>query len=221
MFYYYGRKKKLAPKYPQPLHPVIVEPFAGSAAYSLHGDNWKKTVILSEINAMVYGIWKYLQSASKEDILKLPDPPVGTNIRETYKTLSIEELDLMGLHTGIGKPTRRSVVGKFSRWGAGKKYISENIHKVKHWQIHNCHYKDLEFDGEATWFIDPPYQHAGVVYKSYQTVDYDHLKEWTLSRKGLVIACGDYDRDTWLPFVSFDETKSAGTKRSKEGVYIK
>ena len=40
MFYYLGRKKRVAGKYPDPAFPTIVEPFAGSAAYSLHGDRW-------------------------------------------------------------------------------------------------------------------------------------------------------------------------------------
>jgi len=35
MFYYYGRKKQIAKHYPFPNFKAIVEPFAGSAAYSL------------------------------------------------------------------------------------------------------------------------------------------------------------------------------------------
>lgn len=42
MFYYYGRKKQLAKLYPKPNYSVIIEPFAGSAAYSLFDENWKK-----------------------------------------------------------------------------------------------------------------------------------------------------------------------------------
>lgn len=48
MFYYYGRKKQIAKYYPSPNYSVIVEPFAGSAAYSLYENNWKKDVILIE-----------------------------------------------------------------------------------------------------------------------------------------------------------------------------
>ena len=36
MFYYYGRKKQIAKYYPEPKYDTIVEPFAGSAAYSLY-----------------------------------------------------------------------------------------------------------------------------------------------------------------------------------------
>lgn len=53
MFYYYGRKKKIAGLYPEPQHSTIVEPFAGSAAYSLHGGRWRRQVILVERDAEV------------------------------------------------------------------------------------------------------------------------------------------------------------------------
>ena len=45
MFYYYGRKKQIAKCYPKPNFNTIIEPFAGSAAYSLHNDNWKKNML--------------------------------------------------------------------------------------------------------------------------------------------------------------------------------
>lgn len=211
----------LASKYPSPVHETIIEPFAGSAAYSLHSDHWERNVILGEINTMVFNIWKYLQSSSQKDILSLPDPEIGTDIRSRYSQLLPEELDLIGLHIGIGKPTFRSKVGKFSRWAPGKRYIANNIHKIKNWKINHCHYSDLSVVGDATWFIDPPYQYAGIVYKNYKSINYDHLKDWTLKRKGFLIVCGDYNRDTWLPFEVLGNTKSAGKKKSIEGVFIR
>lgn len=221
MFYYYGRKKMLARRYPPPEHPVIVEPFAGSAAYSLHGDHWERDVILCDRSALVIGIWRYLQQASRADILALPDPPEGTDIRRTFTSLSRAELDLIGLHTGQGKPTRRSVVSKFSRWGAGRRYIADNIHKVRRWKVHHCSFGNCPYGGPATWFIDPPYQHAGVVYRAHDTLDFLDLAKFVATREGTVIVCGDYDRDTWLPFDLIGETKSAGTRTSREGVYVR
>jgi len=35
MFSYYGSKKKIVKYYPEPVHDVIIEPFAGAAWYSL------------------------------------------------------------------------------------------------------------------------------------------------------------------------------------------
>lgn len=67
MFYYYGRKKKLVKVYPSPVYSTIVEPFAGSAAYSLY---WVKDrdVILIEKDLQVYELWKTLQSSCPIEI---------------------------------------------------------------------------------------------------------------------------------------------------------
>ncbi|MEC5173528.1 DNA adenine methylase [Chryseobacterium nepalense] len=83
MFYYYGRKKQIAKYYPKPNYDTIIEPFAGSAAYSLYKDNWKKKVILIEKDEKVYDIWRWLiHDASENDILNLPDLKVGEKSSE-------------------------------------------------------------------------------------------------------------------------------------------
>ena len=83
MFYSYGRKKQIIKHYPNPNYDIIVEPFAGSAAYSLHGENWQKQVILIEKDAKVAAIWTWLiKEATLEDIKKLPDLKVGDRSSE-------------------------------------------------------------------------------------------------------------------------------------------
>lgn len=77
MFYFYGRKKQIAHFYPTPRHEKTIEPFAGSAAYSLHGNNWKKEVILYDISPSVIKVWEYLLSCSVSDIKNLPDVKEG------------------------------------------------------------------------------------------------------------------------------------------------
>ena len=49
MFYYYGRKQKIFGKYPKPQFDTIIEPFAGSAAYSMnyYKNNFVLLVLLS------------------------------------------------------------------------------------------------------------------------------------------------------------------------------
>jgi len=87
MFYYYGRKKRLAKYYPSPQYDTIIEPFAGSAAYSLHGDYWRKQIILIERDECVDLIWKWLiEQATSQDIEKLPVLRIGDR---TNKFLSI------------------------------------------------------------------------------------------------------------------------------------
>ena len=83
MFYYYGRKKQIARHYPKAQHDVIVEPFAGAASYALHGDNWKKEVVLIEKDKRVAEIWKWLiEEATPTDISRLPDLKTGEKSSE-------------------------------------------------------------------------------------------------------------------------------------------
>ena len=60
MFSYYGRKRLLAHYYAEPQHDLIVEPFAGSAGYSLHGNRWRKDVLLLDRDTRLVGVWEWL-----------------------------------------------------------------------------------------------------------------------------------------------------------------
>ena len=83
MFYYYGRKKQIVRCYPDPNFDNIIEPFAGSAAYSLHGDNWRKNVILIEKDERVASLWQWLiAKATPEEILRMPDLKIGEKSSE-------------------------------------------------------------------------------------------------------------------------------------------
>lgn len=78
MFYYYGRKKQIAKYYPEPKYDTIVEPFAGSAAYSLYKEHWRKRVILIEKDKKVYDIWEWLiNEATPQMINNLPSLKIG------------------------------------------------------------------------------------------------------------------------------------------------
>ena len=59
-FGYYGGKWRDTPRlYPPPEHNTIVEPFAGSAGYSLRFPRTPR-VILYEKDPIVAGVWQYL-----------------------------------------------------------------------------------------------------------------------------------------------------------------
>ena len=45
---YYGRKTKVIKMYPNPQYDIIIEPFAGTAVYSLYDNNWQKEIHLIE-----------------------------------------------------------------------------------------------------------------------------------------------------------------------------
>ena len=67
MWGYYGSKSKIVKHYPEPQFDTIIEPFAGTAQYSLK--YWDKNVILLEKYDVIVNLWKWLQQCSKEDVL--------------------------------------------------------------------------------------------------------------------------------------------------------
>jgi site-specific DNA-adenine methylase len=152
MFYYYGRKKQIAKHYPEPAYETIVEPFAGAAAYSLHGDRWQRQVILIEKNPRVAEIWQWLiDTATPESIRALPELKIGEK--------SSEFLHIIHAATKMAfKYKTIKVTPVLERnWEISKRVMATSLHKVKHWKIICGDYREAP-DIEATWFIDPPYK---------------------------------------------------------------
>jgi len=54
-FYFYGGKWLAAPRYPAPRYDTIIEPFAGSAGYSLRYPD--KRVVLVERDPKIAATW--------------------------------------------------------------------------------------------------------------------------------------------------------------------
>lgn len=199
MFYFYGRKQRIANKYPEPLYDTIIEPFSGSAAYSmLYHD---KKVILNDIDIKIYKTWEYLINCNSQQIRNLPILNKGQTLDDIdFNYLKDEEKYLIGFFLNPGSSQPKKSPGNFCAWNdKNKELLSENIKKVKHWEIFNRDYKDLD-NVTATWFIDPPYQIQGKWYKyNNKLIDYNYLKDWCLSRKGQIIVCENKGAN-WLPF---------------------
>ena len=71
-FGFYGGKWRDALKhYPAPSHATIVEPFAGSAGYSVRYAN--RRVVLCELDPVIAGVWRYLIRVKPAEILAIPD----------------------------------------------------------------------------------------------------------------------------------------------------
>lgn len=228
MFSYMGSKFRLAKKYGRPEYSTIIEPFAGSAAYSLYWDCQK--VILFDINPVICELWQFLIGASKDDIMNLPiefDDIGSLNI-------PIGAKHLIGFWVGKG---RTSPANKRSAWGREFKdsgrcrvwsescrtRIAEQVSKIKSWEIHNKDYSELPDDTKATWFIDPPYEQKGKFYK-FNKIDFKHLGAWCESRKGQVFVC-ENDGADWLPFAAFKKTRGMNGKHrtgiSNESLWAK
>jgi site-specific DNA-adenine methylase len=196
MWSYYGSKSKVIKEYHEPLFDTIIEPFAGTARYSLRGRNWEKRVILVDKYKVIVDIWNYLKNASEKDILGLPNFKHKESV-EQHGQLSQVEKWLIGfcIHRGCSSPGLSAT--EFNSWSQDKKRIAGNLFKIRHWEIINGDYFALK-NIEATWYIDPPYQEGGHIYK-YNTIDYKKLGDWCRQRNGHVMVC-ENTYANWLPF---------------------
>jgi site-specific DNA-adenine methylase len=213
MFSYYGSKTKLIHLYPAPTHDTIIEPFAGAAAYAMQ--HWQKQVILYDAYPKVAAVWQYLIDASEADILALPDLKPGDKV--TDFTLSDPERWLIGFSINRGSSVPKVTASQRSDGLTYKKYIRENLHKVKHWKVVSASYEDCP-NQAATWFVDPPYQKAGKYYYGYTRMDYVKLGAWCKSLQGQVIVCENEGAD-WLPFEKLTLFHGS-TKTQTEMLYL-
>jgi site-specific DNA-adenine methylase len=197
MFSYYGSKSKLAPLYERPRYDTVIEPFAGSAAYALDGDNWQKNVILYDSNPKVAAVWDYLIHATEADIAALPDVRPGEKVTD-FKQLSQAERWLIGFNINRGSSMPKVTASDRSNGLTYKKYILDNLHKVKHWKVFGTSYETAP-NQDATWFIDPPYQKNGKYYYGFNQMDFTALGAWCRERRGQIIVCENEGAD-WLPF---------------------
>ena len=93
MWGYYGSKSKVVNYYPPPKHDKIIEPFAGTAQYSLL--YWDKEIHLIEKYDVIVNLWKWLQKCSKNDILSTRRLKCGENT-DDFKWDCQEQKDLVG-----------------------------------------------------------------------------------------------------------------------------
>jgi 16S rRNA G966 N2-methylase RsmD len=185
MFSYYGSKRLLAQHYAEPQHDMIVEPFAGSAGYSLHGIRWQKDVLLLDRDTRLVGVWEWLISeATRAAILALPELRVGETSTEFLSIASVATRTVNSLSTALVTPSM------VAAWEQSRSYLAADISKIKHWHVRSGGYADAP-DVAATWFIDPPYEGRvgdGYVYGS-RVLDYTHLATWIRARAGQTIVC--------------------------------
>lgn len=227
MFSFYGSKSKIVNKYPAPLHPIIIEPFAGSARYSLK--YWEHDVILWEIDPKIYSIWKYLQRATSQEILDLPDVENATRLEtiDGFSQLSDPEKWLIGFCCNGGSAQPKNVSGhhNFNSWNKDKIRIAKDLYKIKHWDINLGSYHSIP-NIKATFFVDPPYMEKGKWY-TYNRIDYKYLADWCKNRRGQVIVC-ENSTAGWLPFtplvdIAFTHFKNSDDyhKKTSEAMWHK
>lgn len=226
-FTYYGGKWRAAPHYPAPAYRTIVEPFAGSAGYSLR--HFDRDVILIEKDARIAALWRYLIRAKPAEIAALPNVPLGGSTDDIRAAEEAKTLIGFWLNKGAAQPCKRpsawmrSGVSK-GWWGPEvRERLASQVTKIAHWKVVEGDYTSASAI-TATWFVDPPYQQAGRLYRhGSKDIDYDALARWCRELWGQKIVCENVGA-TWLPFEPFRVTKSTpgprGKGRSAEAVWL-
>lgn len=196
-FYYYGGKMRLSAFYPRPKHRLIIEPFAGGAAYSVRHlkSDPSLRAVLYEKDRRVYEAWRRILSMTEAEALSMRCPEAG-EVSDDFLVMvtmaSNASLKCRKLTVTKRMPTlfesQRANILEFIRAG-----LQERV------TIVNADYRDIPGNVEATWFIDPPYEvrdgakcsNGNGYGKGCQAsdLDYDSLGRWCMGRRGQVIVC--------------------------------
>ena len=214
-FSYYGSKWIIAGLYPSPQHKTIIEPFAGSAQYSLMYYN--KDVVLYDLDENICMVWDYLINASEKEIMGLD---TDFDCIDDLNGYTQEQKTLLGFWCakGAAYPQRRkSSFASHSNTCDYKLRAAKQVQYIRHWKIHKACYSEIQNQG-VTWFIDPPYIDKGYHYRKSK-IDYNQLSQWCRSRIGSIIVCENYGAD-WLPFEKLCTSRSQKKGRvSQEMIY--
>lgn len=220
-FSYYGSKWRIAPKYPQPRFDTLIEPFCGSACYSLCYPG--KNVELYDTYEPIVGVWDFLINCSEQDILNIPSD--FQNIDEL--NISKEAKYLVGFNLNPASQMPKKTFSPWRRdncqfWGDKKKdLIIRQKPFIKHWKCELISYDKLS-NTEATYFIDPPYQgKSGGLYIKHD-IDYNQLENWVKNLNGQFICC-EMEGAKWGDFENFTVAQvnpsSKGRKNLQELIW--
>jgi len=209
---YYGGKWRAAPRYPAPLYDTIVEPFAGSAGYSLRYPERK--IVLIEKYPVIAEMWRYLIAVRESELLAVPEVE---SVDDLPSWVSPGARYLVGfcMNDAAASPSKTLSAGvrwmqnrtHTSGWTEQRKLnIAGNLPRIRPWAVIEGDYSDAP-DIPATWFIDPPYCGPPGRHYKHADVDYPRLGDWCKTRPGQVIVCENAGA-TWLPFRSFATLKA-------------
>jgi site-specific DNA-adenine methylase len=203
-FSFYGGKWKLAERLGPPQRDHVIEPFAGSAGYSVYWEPKKVTLI--ERDPVVYGVWKFLQRASPRELMRLPSNI--SDVDELPNWVCKEARWLIGFWFDHGRdvPTvRRTNWARSPKQSAYfwsetiKLRLASQVDRIRHWTIIEESWEQAP-DIKAHWHIDPPYYRASRrKYYRYHSIDRTALAKWCKRRRGFVQVC-ENDGATWLRF---------------------
>ena len=221
-FSYFGSKWALARGWlPSPAYQTIIEPFAGSAGYSTVHCDPRVNVILNDLDPIICEVWRYLVRVSPAELLALPDFEDGQTVDDLAVCPEARLLIGFWIARCTASPRKTPSAwmrsGKYPRsfWGPRvRETLARQVTRIRHWTVTNKDYRDIEFNGYATWLIDPPYQTTGAHYR-ISSIDYSALRLWMSSRRGQVILC-ENDGANWEKLSRFTSVRT--TKKGKYAV---
>lgn len=230
---YYGGKWRAAPHYPIPIHPHIIEPFAGAAGYALRYPHLQVTLV--ERYRVVADLWRWLIEAYPSDVMAIP---IVDDVRDLPSNVHQSARSLVGFAMNAATTAPRVTLSAGARRLRGTEYgskasrrmagwtperralVASQVAAIKHWKIIEGDYSSAP-DVAATWFVDPPYTGEKGAHYMAAVDDYRALATWCRARQGQVIVCENEGAD-WLPFTTFKLLKAGvnGTG-SREVVWTK
>lgn len=232
MFYYYGGKRRLAKRYPAPRYDVIIEPFAGSAAYALRhldpstGARQVERVILVEKDPRVCELWHRLLAMDPAGLANYPIPKAGERTDDFLLMTSACSNRIARTESMIVTTRMPIVIERMFR-----QIASVLPHAKGRVEVIQGDYTKAP-DDEATWFIDPPYwvngrgaQVAQSQGKGYaagcdsSSIDYEALGTWCRARRGQVIVC-EQSGASWLPFEHLRWARDSIGNKAAEVVWM-
>lgn len=210
---YYGGKYRAAPRYPRPLHGLIIEPFAGSAGYSLRYPD--RQVVLVEKYPIIAEMWRYLIAVSSQEVQRVP---LVEHVDALPDWVPTGARSLVGfcMNDGVTSPRKQLSAGKKRLRTMGRNFegwcelrrarIAQQVDSIRHWRIIEGDYQ-LAPSIQATWFIDPPYNNTFGQQYIHSDIDYTKLGIWCRARRGQTMVCENVGA-TWLPFRQFAVLKA-------------
>lgn len=200
---YFGSKSRIVNSYPPPAYDLIIEPFAGGAAYSARwlAERPSLRCVLYDIDTDVVDLWNCLLRLSPDQILRIPAPVPGTPVTHPLQSL-----------VGTGSMDRKTVTSwSVQKWNASLRRIARTVAALHgRTEVRCADYSDVA-NIEATWFIDPPYSVEGRAYRfSSRSINYQRLASWCEDRRGQVIVCESANAD-WLPFRPIATARTMGS----------
>lgn len=220
-FRYYGSKWIGAKHYGPPRRGEVIEPFAGSACYSVYWDC--PNVSLYDLSEDACIVWDWLIHCSEEDVRRIPAtfrtdeelaelPDGARQVASSFLWYGecafrpavpefVKRWARTGEYTGFAATNRDKGESDDTifRWGESRKErIIRQKPLIRDWTIERLSYDRIPLR-EAHWHVDPPYQgKAGRKYP-HNEIDFGHLAEWCRSLPGAADVCEQEGAD-WLPF---------------------